>query len=64
MEAAVATDDPQMAAKPAQAVIAPKASPPRCRPNHEFAAPKSSRLMPDAVAKLPINMNNGIRAKA
>jgi hypothetical protein len=63
MVAAVATDDPLMAAKPPQAAMVAMASPPRRCPIQVCAARNSSPLMPEAVANAPIRMNIGIRPK-
>src|SRR5262245_55741943 len=59
MVAQVAIDEPQMAAKPAQAAIAERASPPRKRPSQALLARNSSRDMPELVASTPIRMKNG-----
>src|SRR3712207_8839502 len=64
MVAAVATEEPLIAAKPAQAVTVAMASPPRRWPSQAFEARNSSRLMPDAVANDPIRMNIGITARS
>ena len=61
--AAVATDEPQIAANPPQAAIVAMPSPPRRWPRNAFAARKSSRLIPDVVANAPINRNSGTTAK-
>ena len=61
MVAAVATDDPEIAAKPEQAVMVASPSPPRRWPTQARAAPKSSPEIPDRVAKTPIRMNIGMR---
>ena len=60
MMAAVATDDPLMAAKPPQAATDAMASPPRKWPSHARPAANSSRLMPDLDANAPIRMNMGM----
>ena len=61
--AAVATEEPQIAAKPPQAAIVAMPSPPRRWPRNALAARNSSRLMPDVVAKAPISRNSGTTAK-
>ena len=61
--AAVATDEPQIAANPPQAAIVAMPSPPRRWPRNEFAARNSSRLMPEVVANAPISRNSGTTAK-
>src|SRR5690606_41495886 len=57
--AAVATELPQIAAKPAQAEIVASARPPRNEPSHALPVRNSSRDMPEFVAKTPIRMKNG-----
>ena len=64
MVAAVATDEPLIAANPAQAMTVAMASPPRRWASQAFEARNSSRLMPEAVAKEPIRMNSGITARS
>jgi hypothetical protein len=59
----VATDDPLIAANPAQAAIVAMPSPPRQCPTSLFAAWNSSRLMPERVTKAPISRNIGITPK-
>ncbi len=61
--AAVATDEPQIAAKPPQATIVAMPRPPRKWPRNAFAARNSSRLMPDVVANAPIRRKSGTTAK-
>ena len=61
--AAVATDEPQMAAKPPQATTVATPRPPRRWPIIELAALKSSRLTPDTDTSAPISMNIGITPK-
>jgi len=51
MVAAVASDEPQIAPKPAQAPTAAMATPPRRWPRKPSAALKSAWLMPPSVAK-------------
>src|SRR5688572_2344181 len=63
MVAQVAIELPQMAAKPAQAAMAERASPPRKRPSQALEARNSSRDMPELVASTPIRMKNGTRVR-
>ena len=49
--AAVATDEPEIAAKPPHAATVAKPSPPRIWPTKVFAARNSSRLTPDVDTK-------------
>ena len=58
--AAVATDEPLIAAKPAQAAIVARPSPPRQWPMKLFAARNNSRLMPEAETKAPMSRNIGM----
>ncbi|MCY1380138.1 hypothetical protein D9M69_679280 [compost metagenome] len=60
MVAAVATEEPQMAPKPALASTAAMASPPLNRAVTTLANWNSALEMPPCVAKLPIRMNSGI----
>ena len=55
MVTAQATEDPQMAAKPPQAATVAMASPPLSLPSQVFTQAKSSLLMPDLKAKLPMS---------
>ena len=64
MVAAVATDEPQMAPKAAQAITAPIASPPLKRDMAAAATSNSALLMPPWVAKLPIRMNSGMTLRS
>jgi hypothetical protein len=59
MVAAVASDEPQIAPKPAQAPIAAIATPPLRWPSQPSAALNSAWLMPPSVAKCPISRNIG-----
>jgi hypothetical protein len=64
MVAAVATEEPQIAPKAAQASTEAIARPPR---NGRSTAPRrsnSARLMPPCVAKLPISRNSGITLRS
>ena len=58
--AAVATDDPLIAANPAQAAIVAMPRPPRQWPTNRLAAWNSSRLMPERETNAPISRNIGI----
>ena len=58
--AAVATDEPLIAAKPPQAAIVASPSPPRQCPTKLFAARNNSRLMPEAETKAPMSRNIGM----
>ena len=60
MVAAVASDDPQIAPKPAQAPTADMATPPLRWPSHASAALNSDWDMPPSVAKWPISRNIGM----
>jgi len=60
MVAAVATDEPLIAPKAAQASREAIASPPLKRPMTPAANSNSDLLMPPLVAKCPIRMNSGI----
>ncbi len=62
--AAVATEEPQIAAKPPQATMVAMPSPPRRWPRNVFEARNSSRLMPEAEAKAPISRNSGMTANS
>jgi hypothetical protein len=59
----VATEDPQIAAKPPQASTVATPRPPRRWPIMEFAAANSSRLTPETDTNAPISMNIGITPK-
>ncbi len=61
--AAVATEDPLIAANPAQAAIVAIPNPPRRWPTKRLAAWNSSLLMPVRDATDPINRNIGITPK-
>ena len=63
MVAAVATEEPQIAAKPPHAPMVASARPPRKRPSQAWPARNSSPDMPEAVASTPIRMNIGIRLR-
>src|SRR5690606_9726073 len=63
MVAAVATEDPQIAEKPAQAPTVAMPSPPFMGPRIELAARNSSRLIPERVARTPMRMKNGISVR-
>ena len=58
--AAVATEEPQIAPKAAQAMTAAMASPPLKRDMMELATSNSALEMPPWVAKFPIRMNRGM----
>ena len=58
----MATDEPQIAAKPPQATMVAMPSPPRRWPMKALAARNSSRLMPEVVANEPISRNSGMTA--
>jgi hypothetical protein len=60
MVAAVATEEPQIAPKAAQASTAAIARPPRKRDMTALANSNSDLEMPPCVAKCPIRMNSGI----
>ena len=55
MVTAQATEEPQMAANPPQAATVAMASPPLSLPSQVFTQAKSSSLMPDLKAKLPMS---------
>jgi hypothetical protein len=59
MVAVVASDEPQMAPKPAHAAMVESESPPLRWPKKAYAAWYRSRDMPARVTKLPISTNNG-----
>ncbi len=59
----MATDEPEIAANPAQAMMVAKPSPPRRWPSSVLAARNSSRLMPELDTKAPISRNIGITPK-
>ena len=63
MVAAVASDEPQMAPKPAQAPTADIATPPFRWPRKLSAARKSDPDMPEMVANCPISRNSGMIEK-
>ena len=61
--AAVATDEPLIAAKPPQAAIVATPRPPRQCPTKLLAARNNSRLMPEWETIEPINRNMGMTPK-
>ena len=61
--AAVATEEPEIAANPAQAAMVAMPRPPRKWPTNELAARNSSRLMPELDTNAPINRNIGMMPK-
>ena len=61
--AAVATEEPEIAAKPPQAAMVAMPRPPFQCPTKVLAARNSSRLMPETDTKAPINRNIGITPK-
>ena len=61
--AAVATEEPEIAAKPAQAAMVAMPSPPLKWPRKELAARNNSRLMPEFDTNAPINRNIGMTPK-
>ena len=63
MVAAVATEEPDIAAKPAQAPMVDSAAPPRNEPNQAWPAAKISFDMPELVAKTPMTMKKGISVR-
>ena len=63
MAAAVATDEPDAAAKPAQARLVATASPPGNAPNHSRAALNSAVEMPELWAIEPIKRNIGMAVR-
>src|SRR5262249_12893731 len=62
--AAAATDEPQAAAKPAQAKLVAMARPPGNPPNHARAARNSDVEMPELLAIEPISRNIGIAVRS
>jgi hypothetical protein len=56
----VATEEPEIAAKPPQAAMVAMPSPPFQWPTKVLAARNSSRLMPETDTNAPINRNIGI----
>src|SRR6056297_4186250 len=58
--AAVASDDPQIAPKPAHAPTAAMATPPLRWPSQDSAALNKADDRPDSVANWPINKNIGM----
>ncbi len=56
--AAVATEEPEIAAKPAQAAMVAMPSPPRKWPTNELAARNNSRLMPELDTNAPIKQEH------
>jgi hypothetical protein len=56
----VATDEPEIAAKPPQETMVASPSPPRRWPMKLLAARNSSRLTPEADTNAPISRNIGI----
>ena len=63
MVAAVASDEPQIVPKAAQAPTAAIAMPPLWWPSSALAPPNSRADNPDPEATLPINRNSGITEK-
>jgi len=61
--AAVATEEPDTAAKPAQATMVAMPRPPRQWPTKVLAARNNSRLMPEAVTNAPMSRNIGMTPK-
>ena len=61
--AAVATDEPEMAANAAHATMVANPSPPRRWPRKVLAARNSSRLIPELDTNAPISRNIGITPK-
>jgi hypothetical protein len=59
MVAAVASEEPQIAPKPAQAPTAAMATPPLRWPSQVSAALNSACDMPPRVANCPISRNSG-----
>ena len=57
MVTAVATLEPQIAAKPPHAARVAMARPPLSRPSHLFTAQNKSSLIPALTTKLPISKN-------
>ncbi|MNL73676.1 hypothetical protein D3C87_1991720 [compost metagenome] len=64
MVAAVASEEPQMAPKPAQAPIADMPMPPFQWPMKAEAQRKIERDRPPWVANWPISTNSGITARS
>ena len=64
MVAAVATAEPQIAPKAAQAKTEPIANPPRKRDISAEANSNNARDKPPRVAKFPIRMNSGITLRS
>ncbi|MNE76288.1 hypothetical protein D3C80_1725170 [compost metagenome] len=64
MVAAVASDEPQIAPKPAQAPIADSPMPPFQWPMNAAAQRKIARDNPPWVANCPIITNSGITARS
>ena len=60
MVAAVASDEPQIAPKPAHAPTEAMATPPLRWPSQPSAALKSEVDIPDSVANCPISKNIGM----
>ena len=60
MVAAVATDDPETAANPAQAPMVATANPPGIRRNHLSKVLYRSLVMPELPANPPMMINKGI----
>jgi gliding motility-associated protein GldL len=58
--AAVATEEPHIAANPPQAKTVATPKPPRKCPMNELAARNNSRLTPETDTNAPININMGI----
>ena len=59
MIAAVASEEPEIEAKPAQPPTAAIAIPPRRWPSHALAAWNSDWLIPALAANCPISRNSG-----
>ena len=59
----MATEEPEIAANPAQAAMVATPSPPLRWPTKVFAARNNSLLMPEAETKAPIRRNMGMTPK-
>ena len=64
MVAVVATEDPEIDPKAAQASIPAMAMPPRKRPSNALAKSNSAFDRPPCMAKAPISMNSGITERS
>ncbi len=64
MVAAVASDEPQMAPKPAQAPTAAMATPPRQWPMKAATKRNKARDSPPWVANCPISRNSGMTMRS